>query len=452
MDEKVQLPDKLLSRISSAIDRINGHDHFRIISHYDADGISSAGVICNMLARKGKRFHATLVKSLDEDIIRRSASGGDCLILSDMGTSYLSVLEKLSCPSIVLDHHAPTGDSEEVIHVNPHLAGIDGMTGSSGSSLCMLLASRMSESNWDILPIAFAGIVGDRQHVRGLSGLNQYLFQEGVSRKILEVRPGGLVPYGPVKDRLFHSISPFIVGISGDAKGADALLIEANISNDAKGEELNDNGRRKLASLIALRLLGQGTPAATIEELARDGFYFPAIGMTAGHLSSLLNACGRLDKESIGLALTMGDKSALEEASRLQNEYLKEVVEALNRLYRAGLEQMKNIQYFHNDSPSLAGVICGTSMQYFADQSKPTFALSHSAGKIKISSRATFDILAMGVDLSIALRESAAAVGGTGGGHAIASGATIPENKESIFLQSLDDAIGAQKLNKASAR
>jgi RecJ-like exonuclease len=66
----------------------------------------------------------------------------------------------------------------------------------------------------------------------------------------------------------------------------------------------------------------------------------------------------------------------------------------------------------------------------------------------RVSSRATFDILARGVDLSVGLREASFAVGGVGGGHAIASGATIPKGKEGEFLQKLNELIGAQKMKK----
>ncbi len=192
----------------------------RIISHYDADGISSGGVLCNALVRAKKRFHATITKNLTENMIKEVGEGCECLVLADMGSSYLKELEALSCKVIVLDHHAPTMDSEKVVHVNPHLAGIDGMTSASASAVCMLLAVEMDEANWSLLPIAFAGIAGDRQTVRGLSGLNQWLFEKGVSRKLVEARAGSLVPEGTLLKGLVSSTEPYIIGVSGNEDGA----------------------------------------------------------------------------------------------------------------------------------------------------------------------------------------------------------------------------------------
>ena len=35
----------------------------RVISHYDADGISAAGILCTALYRDGYDFHATLMRN-----------------------------------------------------------------------------------------------------------------------------------------------------------------------------------------------------------------------------------------------------------------------------------------------------------------------------------------------------------------------------------------------------
>jgi single-stranded-DNA-specific exonuclease len=51
----------------------------------------------------------------------------------------------------------------------------------------------------------------------------------------------------------------------------------------------------------------------------------------------------------------------------------------------------------------------------------------------------------MGVDLSYALRTAANAVGGTGGGHNVASGGKIPAGKEDEFISIVDRIIGEQR-------
>jgi single-stranded-DNA-specific exonuclease len=451
MDTGTQLPDKLLSRISLAKAELEKASEVRVISHYDADGISSAGVLCNALLRAGKRFHATMTKGLTEKLIAEASPGCETMIFSDMGSSHLEALDNLECKVIVLDHHSPQRDSEKVVHVNPHLAGIDGMTSASASAVCMLLAVNMDERNWDLLPIAFAGIAGDRQAIRGLSGLNQWLFEEGKKRGVVEVRPGSMLPDGPLLAGLVGSTDPYVIGVSGSPEGAKALLAEAGIPEDAEADKLDMALRMKLSSLLALKLTAQGTPVSTLDEVVHERYHFPRWGMNADTFASLLNACGRSNNEGVGLALTLGDPAALEEAKRLRQAYVDEVQASLRRVVQNGVTRMENLQYFINDNLGLSGILSGVTMQYFGDRDKPTLALAESGDDIKISSRGTFDLLEMGVDLAAALRECAQKVGGVGGGHRIAAGATVPNGREKEFLELVDKMIGEQKARKKDA-
>ena len=451
MEPGAQLPDKLLSRISIAKEELERSSEVRVISHYDADGISSAGVLCNALLRAGKRLHATLTKGLTEKLVQEVASGCECLILSDMGSAHLDALEGTGCRTIVLDHHAPLRDSEKVVHINPHLAGIDGMTSASASAMCMLFAVNLDERNWDLLHLAFAGIVGDRQAVRGLSGINQWLFDEGRKRGMVEPVPGSLLPAGRLLDGLYASTDPYIRGVSGNMDGARSLLEEANISADASSRDLDEGQSRKLSGLIALRLVEQGVPVTTMDEVVHERYFFPRAGMEAGDLSSLLNACGRSNNEGMGLALTLGDKEAMEGARKLRAEYVDEVLAGLERIARDGVTRKENIQYFINESLGLSGILSGVTMQYLGDRDKPTIALSKADEGIKISSRGTFELLEKGVDLAVAMREGATSVGGFGGGHRIAAGATVPDGRQDDFLNELDRIIGEQKAGKKEA-
>ncbi len=51
----------------------------------------------------------------------------------------------------------------------------------------------------------------------------------------------------------------------------------------------------------------------------------------------------------------------------------------------------------------------------------------------------------------MALREAAREVGGEGGGHNIASGATVPKGKEEKFLTLVDETVGRQLAPKPEA-
>ena len=63
---------------------------------------------------------------------------------------------------------------------------------------------------------------------------------------------------------------------------------------------------------------------------------------------------------------------------------------------------------------------------------------------VKASARATRDLVEKGLNLSAAMKKAAATLGGIGGGHSIAAGATIPKGKEDEFLALLEQEIKTQ--------
>jgi single-stranded-DNA-specific exonuclease len=188
-----------------------------------------------------------------------------------------------------------------------------------------------------------------------------------------------------------------------------------------------------------------------MEEQITDRYFFSAWQTTADDLAQLLNACGRTDQEGVGVALALKDAKARQSAERLRKEYCESVLEAMKAIVRGGVSKRQNLQYFISPNPSLSGVLAGLTMQFVGDCDKPTIALSMHGDKVRVSSRANFRLVEKGVDLALALREAAATVGGQGGGHAVASGATIAKGKEEAFIQKLDEIIGQQRSVKASA-
>ncbi len=325
------------------------------------------------------------------------------------------------------------------------------MTSGCAGAVAMMFAVTVSEGNWDLLPIAFGGIVGDRQHIRGLSGINLHLLNEGLKRKLVVVRPGSLLPEGALLNSLIETTDPYMLGVTGNPEGAKALLLEAGVPTDANLESLDENQRRRLSSFVALHLLKQGCTTSAMEELITDRYFFPSWRYYGEDLAQLLNACGRTDQEGVGVALALGDKAALQKAEGLRGEYKRQIVEGMASVVKTGITKMNSLQYFYSSNASLSGVLAGLTMQFVGDCDKPTIVLSRHPDKTRISSRATFRILDKGVDMAAALRQASAAVGGIGGGHAVAAGATIEKGKEDEFLRALDKIVGDQKAKKASA-
>ena len=83
-------------------------------------------------------------------------------------------------------------------------------------------------------------------------------------------------------------------------------------------------------------------------------------------------------------------------------------------------------------------------MNYLFNQEKPTVALSVENNKTKVSARGTKYLVGKGLNLAVVMKSSSEAVGGYGGGHDVAAGATIPTEREKDFLVELNVIIGKQ--------
>ncbi|HYM40644.1 MAG TPA: DHH family phosphoesterase [Thermoplasmata archaeon] len=438
-------PQGLLDRVRAAGGQVDRVSRVRILCHYDPDGTTSAAILARALMRRGKRVHATMSHALDAATVERvKAEPSELLIVSDMGSAQLDLLEALPFPVIVLDHHKPLRDSERVVHVNPHLFGVDGAREMCGATTTWLFTLALDDANWDLAGIAAAGAIGDKQDVGGFIGVNAALFGEAAERKILVPERRIALRDRPVAQALALSISPYFRGMGGRTEAAEAFLRSAGIDPAAALRQLDAAQRRRLTSVLITRLLEQGAAPEALEVLVEDRYWIEPDQIYAQDLEAYVNSCDRLEQMGLGMAVCLGDREALARAESLLDLYTSKVLEYLRKLETEGLFAKKYIQFFYCEEPSLAGSVAGAGIQFFFEQSKPVLGLSVLDRQTKVSARATRSMIARGVDLAAALREAAESIGGDGGGHSIASGATIPKGKEEKFLTLVDDIVGRQ--------
>ena len=442
---ETEVPSKLLTTLSHAADIVRGHDFIQIYSHYDADGVSAASIVAQTLLREGKEFRATLFTTLNDynmDIIRSTKA--DCIIITDLGASYIDQLDAMKQDIVVLDHHTIISEAQRICYANPHLYGIDGMTSGCGATMALLFSVTMNERNWDLVQVAFAGIAGDRQHINGLSGLNTYLLEQGKKRGFVEEMPGSLIPAGDLMTQLFLTTDPYIRGVSGNEAGVAKLLDDAGIDRGKSYMDLTDDERRKLSSLIAVRLTQQGMLEQSMNEIARNRYYLKGLGMDAEYLSSVLNSCGRSGFGGMGISAGMGDRKSIELGANLMKDSDKDLVLNMVELDKKGLNQRKHFQWFDSSDSGFTGMLCGISMQCIGDPNKPTIGMNRSKEPVNLSSRGMWCQLDKGIDLAVAMREACNTVGGDGGGHRIAAGGSIPSEKVEEFLDVLDGILEKQ--------
>ena len=115
MDADV-LPPKLLTVLHTAAEKVRGHDFIHVFSHYDADGVAAASVLAVMLERLGKEYQVSTLPVLNDTTFEAvESSSADCILMSDMGASYIPRLEGLGRDVVVLDHHRTDYDSDRIV-------------------------------------------------------------------------------------------------------------------------------------------------------------------------------------------------------------------------------------------------------------------------------------------------------------------------------------------------
>jgi RecJ-like exonuclease len=85
-------------------------------------------------------------------------------------------------------------------------------------------------------------------------------------------------------------------------------------------------------------------------------------------------------------------------------------------------------------------------MNYVLDEKKPLFSLARKEtdDELHVSCRGNRKLVEQGLDLGSAMKTIATELGGYGGGHKIAAGATITFDKEREFLEKVDTILVQQ--------
>ncbi len=431
--------EKLINLAKNAADKIRKYNFVRVVSHNDADGLTSAGIMAQALLRSGIPFQLSIAGKLNEDVIEevnRSISQGELVIFCDMGSGQPELIGKVAADVVVLDHHQPVGQSPAKAMVNAHMVGIDGATDISASGTCYLVARELGPGNIDLSGLAVAGAVGDRQLFRTA---NAFILEEALTAGVVSIRKGLKVGDGNLVDVLAYSTEPFL-DVTGYPEKTAEFLNQLGLSGNI--ENLSEEDISKLASAVALKLVKQASPEA-IEAVIGEVFL---LNLELVHnvydFISILNACGKQKVYGLALALCLKDSTILAEALSLTKEHEKNLAIDIRKSVEK-IRKGENIWYISTVEALSTGSLATTVVRYLHPE-LPFICVNESEGILKVSARGTRELVSKGLDLAFALREAAGAVGGNGGGHSVASGASIPMGSTEEFLSITDQIIGDQ--------
>ena len=439
--------EKLCKKATEIILSYPSGTRIRVISHYDADGITAAAILCKALYRSGFDFHVTLMRNpFDKGLQRLSKEENKLIIFCDMGSGQINTIEKINSKSIIIDHHQILKEktSDNVLQINANLCDINGNYEACGATLVLGLAEALDPKNEDLVYLAITGAMGDKQYIGGIRGYNKTVVDKAIEKKLITEKTEIKLNGETLADALYYSIDPYFSGISGNKKAIAELFDKLGLKKDVKFEDLNKEQKKKLQSYLMLTLIKKKCEKNILDTVIRPRYYSDKVDYEFERFADLIDSCGKGGERGLGLSVAMGDKDSFEKALVHEKEHKEKILAELLRLEKEGFKEKNNIRFFYSNDSSLGGVIGGIAMNFILDREKALLSVVNKDGEIHVSCRGTQYLVKKGLDLGSAMKEASTKIGGHGGGHMIAAGATIDATKEKEFLELVDKIIGRQ--------
>jgi single-stranded-DNA-specific exonuclease len=443
----------------------------RVVTHNDADGLTAGGIIHKTLLRENWSIHTRSIKQLEEPVIRDlSKENPDVVIFTDCGSGQLDFIKDIlldNCLVIVVDHHQPKIiEHENLVHLNPHHHGIDGSKEISGSGMAYIFSRAYDPENIDLSALAIVGAIGDIQDGGGVfKGVNREIIKDGEKAGVLKVEKD-LRLFGrqtrPLYKAIEYTTEPFIPGLSGSESASIQFLNDLGIPVKKDGDftmlaDLDKDEGQRLATALVLKMIENKVPPKLAEGIVgevctllkedkrthlRDGREF----------ATLLNGCGKHEKNGIGLAVCLGDRGELYKKSldmlREHKGYLskcyKWISKNTNRI--KDMEVLYSLDVGEDINENVIGTVASMVLNSrMLEGVKPIIAFSKRDDEfLKVSSRGTRDMIENGLNLGKVMAYASEGVKGEGGGHDIAAGAIIKEEKKEKFLEYAREEIKRQ--------
>lgn len=454
--------NSFFSSLDSVIKEFNSLDKkktFRVISHLDSDGICACSILVKALINENINYSISIVSQLNEKKIKDFAKEDyEYFIFCDLGSGHIKEISTTLKDKriFIFDHHiTKDADFDNVTNVNPTKFGISGSTEVSSSGVVYIFAEKLNKKNEDMIPFALIGAIGDSQEQEGFKGLNQYILDKATKLGKIDVQKG-LKLFGmqtkPLHKILQFSTNPFIPGITGNEKHALEFLKELGINPRVgntwkKIYHLSEEEKEKLAQAIIKKRVNEKNPGniyGQIYLLPNEDDESPTKDLR--EYSTVLNACGRLKKASLGIGACLGDEKMKTKAIYQLKKYKQEILNAMN-WYQSNKKTSRIISgngYVIMDSEEkIMASIIGTTCSIISKSGqyeKNTLILAlgkEEEGNYKASLRVSGSDVHNDLNLKDIIQDICKNIEGCRwGGHKNASGTIIPKAKKHEFIKS----------------
>ena len=431
----------------------------RVITHIDADGISSGAIIAQLLKEKNQTFWLSFVKQLDDSFIKSLFTDlKECnckaIIFLDLGSNKLNELESLKTKVFIVDHHQLENSEQDetesalsnVVFVNPLLESEQEAEKLSASGLSYLVAKNLNLEK-KFAQVSLLGMIGDLQD-KNISKDNKLILDDAKEAGMLLKR--GLV--------VFSSLRPIHKSIEYSDLNVDSNLILRETGINIKKEDgtyttLLDLDEQQTSGLLTSILLSRQNTSQDQDIIGN--IYIVNIAnqkWDARELATILNACGRLGYASVALSLLLDSRDSIKKIDEIYTRYKEQIVKGLN--YARGNKIERDGYVTINAKDNIKDTMIGTIVSILAsslvypDQTV-LVGLAYREDKIKVSARVVRNNNNNNnhsnnkINLYLLLDSVIKKIGGEAGGHENAAGCLIDKEKEQDFLEALEEELKA---------
>src|ERR671915_835472 len=438
-----------------------------IITHLDADGITAGSILAPALRRMGARYCVRAISDMNSSVIESmKADGHDFYVITDLGAGWTSNLRNALDNNkwVIIDHHEIT--EQEILTedegsqiLNPWKFSIDGGREVSAGGMAYMVASVLDSKNRDLSAIAVVSAVGDRQDQgdkRSFFGLNAEILKTAQSLGLVSVDLDIILTgreTRPPHEALAYTLFHYVDGLTWNREACYLLLKNAGI-------KLKDDGFR----WRALAEFSQEEKSTIVEAVAKfvdssdkrvsDILLDDLLGYVytlsredkrsqlrdAREFSTMLNACGRIGKAGVGIAMCMGDRNmALSAGEEIMNMYKMTLRNNISTIFseKWRLADDGKTTFVNGDGILEEGMLGAVSTLLSGSPSlrgRLLFVRTLAKeGSYKFSSRKCLDCKSQ-ANLGVIMRQCSNALNGAGGGHSAAAGCTIPSSALDDFI------------------
>jgi single-stranded-DNA-specific exonuclease len=461
---------------------VEGGNEVSIITHLDADGIIAGSIMAMALRRMGARYSVRAVSDMNSSVVENmKADGRDFYVITDLGGGWASNLRKaLDNKWVIIDHHEITEEEiltdDEAQILNPWKFGIDGGREVSAGGMAYMVASTLDLKNRDLSAIAVVSAVADRQDQgdkRSFFGLNAEILKTAQSLGLVSVDIDIILTgreTRPPHEALAYTLFHYIDGLTWNSEACYLLLKNAGIKlKDIGGRwrVLAEFSQEEKSAIVEAVAKFVGSSDKRLSEILLDdliGYVYTlaredkrSLLRDAREFSTMLNACGRIGRAGVGIALCMGDRNtALSTGEEIMSTYKMTLRNNISTIFseKWRLADDGKTTFVNGDGileEAMLGAVSSllSRSPYFRGRVLFVRTLTKD-GTYKFSSRKCLHCKSQ-ANLGVIMRQCSKALNGAGGGHSAAAGCSIPSSALEDFIAGIKEETNDPKIARETA-